>query len=50
VARVSYGSAFTRMAIGAVRRLAREIQQDGTLHTLSDALPSSEFQSLVQGG
>lgn len=50
VARVSYGSAFTRMAIGAVRRLAREIQQEGTLHALTDALPSAEFQSLVQGG
>lgn len=49
VARVSYGSAFTRMAIGAVRRLAQEIQQHGTLGALADALPSAEFQSLVQG-
>ena len=50
VARVSYGSAFTRMAIGAVRRLAREIQQQGTLAALADALPSNEFRSLVEGG
>ncbi len=49
VARVSYGSAFTRMAIGAVRRLALEIQQRGTLESLTDALPSKEFQSLVAG-
>ena len=50
VARVSYGSAFTRMAIGAVRRLAQEIQQQGTLASLADALPSNEFRSLVEGG
>jgi 2-methylisocitrate lyase-like PEP mutase family enzyme len=50
VARVSYGSAFTRMAIGAVRRLAREVQQTGTLDSLADALPSNEFRSLVEGG
>jgi len=50
VARVSYGSAFTRMAIGAVRRLAQEIQQQGTLALLADALPSNEFRSLVEGG
>ncbi len=50
VARVSYGSAFTRMAIGAVRRLALEIQQQGTLESLADALPANEFQSLVRGG
>lgn len=50
VARVSYGSAFTRMAIGAVRRLALEIQQHGTLAALADALPSTEFHSLVRGG
>jgi 2-methylisocitrate lyase-like PEP mutase family enzyme len=49
VARVSYGSAFTRMAIGAVRRLAREVQQKGTLDSLVDALPSNEFRSLVEG-
>jgi len=50
VARVSYGSAFTRMAIGAVRRLALEIQQQGTLNALADALPSNEFRSLIEGG
>ncbi len=50
VARVSYGSAFTRMAIGAVRRLALEIQQHGTLAALADGLPSTEFHSLVRGG
>jgi 2-methylisocitrate lyase-like PEP mutase family enzyme len=50
VARVSYGSAFTRMAIGAVRRLALEIQRQGTVGALADALPLAEFQSLVQGG
>jgi 2-methylisocitrate lyase-like PEP mutase family enzyme len=47
VARVSYGAAFTRAAIGAVRRLAMEIQESGTISALKDAISSPELAALV---
>lgn len=48
VARVSYGAAFTRAAISAVRRLALEIQDLGTITTLKGAMSSQEMASLVK--
>jgi 2-methylisocitrate lyase-like PEP mutase family enzyme len=47
VARVSYGVAFTRAAISAVRRLATEIQESGSITTLKDAITSAEMAALV---
>ena len=48
VARVSYGAAFSRAAITAVRRLAREIRDSGTITTLKDAMSSQEVTALVE--
>ncbi len=40
VARVSYGTAFARVAAGAIRRLAAEIMEKGTVSSLeADAIP-----------
>lgn len=49
VARVSYGTAFHRMAMGAVKRLALELRDQGTYTSLKDGLPSSEIAALVEG-
>ena len=50
VARVSYGSAFTRAAIGAVKRLAVEVRDSGSITALKDAISSQEMKTLVSGG
>jgi 2-methylisocitrate lyase-like PEP mutase family enzyme len=50
VARVSYGVAFTRAAISAVRRLAMEIRESGTVTALKDAISSPELAALVSRG
>lgn len=47
VARVSYGVAFTRAAISAVKRLALEIRDAGTITALKDAISSQELKELV---
>jgi len=47
VARVSYGSAFTRAAIGAVKRLAVEVRDSGSIAALKDAMTSQEMRVLV---
>src|ERR1051325_5794618 len=47
VARVSYGSSFLKSAIGATRRLAREILQNGTVTALADAMQTPEVSALV---
>ncbi|HMA79649.1 MAG TPA: isocitrate lyase/phosphoenolpyruvate mutase family protein [Candidatus Binatia bacterium] len=47
VARVSYGSSFLKAAIGAVRRLALELQGNGTVTALKDALQTQEIAALV---
>ena len=47
VARVSYGSSFLKAAIGAVRRLALELQQKGTVTALKDGLQTPEIVALV---
>jgi 2-methylisocitrate lyase-like PEP mutase family enzyme len=50
VARVSYGAAFTRAAISAVKRLAIEIQESGSITALKDAISSPEMAALVSRG
>jgi len=47
VARVSYGSSFLKAAIGAVRQLALELQGNGTVTALKDALQTPEIAALV---
>jgi 2-methylisocitrate lyase-like PEP mutase family enzyme len=49
VARVSYGSAFLKAAIGATRRLAQEIQHQGTITALKDGMQTPEIAALVAG-
>jgi 2-methylisocitrate lyase-like PEP mutase family enzyme len=50
VARVSYGSAFTRLAITAVKRLAAELLQSGKPEPLlREAMGRQEFLSLLRG-
>jgi 2-methylisocitrate lyase-like PEP mutase family enzyme len=47
VARVSYGSAFLKAAIGATKRLAQEIQNQGTITALKEAMQTPEIAALV---
>ncbi|HZU06944.1 MAG TPA: isocitrate lyase/phosphoenolpyruvate mutase family protein [Chloroflexota bacterium] len=50
VARVSYGAAFTRYAIAAVKRLAAELLGSGNpAPLLREALPRAEFLALLRG-
>jgi len=48
VARVSYGAAFTRAAMSAVKRLAMEIKEAGTISGLKEAMSSQEMAALVK--
>ena len=50
VARVSYGAAFTRAAITAVKRLAVEVRDSGSIAALKDAISSQEMKTLVSRG
>ena len=47
VARVSYGSAFLKAAIGAAERLAQEILKTGTVTSLKDAMQTPQINVLV---
>jgi 2-methylisocitrate lyase-like PEP mutase family enzyme len=47
VARVSYGSGFMKAAIGAVRRLAMELQQQGSVSGLKQAMQTPEISALL---
>ncbi|MGE5816558.1 MAG: isocitrate lyase/PEP mutase family protein [Deltaproteobacteria bacterium] len=47
VARVSYGSAFLKAAIGATQRLAQEILEKGTVNALKDAMQTPQINALV---
>ena len=47
VARVSYGSAFLKAAIGATRRLAQEILEKGTTTAMRDGMQTPELNALV---
>ena len=48
VARVSYGSAFCRAAISAVKRLALEIRDSGTIASLKEAISTPEMSALIE--
>lgn len=48
LARVSYGSSFLKAAIGATRKLAREIRERGTVTALKEALTTPEIAALLQ--
>jgi 2-methylisocitrate lyase-like PEP mutase family enzyme len=47
VARVSYGSGFTKAAIAATKRLAQEILEKGTCSMLKDSMQTPELAALV---
>lgn len=47
VARVSYGSGFTKAAITAARRLAQEILDEGTCRLLKEGMQTPELAALV---
>ena len=47
VARVSYGSGFTKAAITAVKRLAQEILEKGSCSMLKDSMQTPELTALV---
>jgi 2-methylisocitrate lyase-like PEP mutase family enzyme len=47
VARVSYGSGFTKAAITATKRLAQEILEKGTCSMLKDGMQTPELTALV---
>jgi len=48
VARVSYGSGFLKAAIGATRRLAQEVLQNGTVTTMKEGMTTPEIAALVK--
>ncbi len=48
VARVSYGTAFSSVAAGAMRRLSREILESGTITALQEGMPGSELTPLMR--
>jgi 2-methylisocitrate lyase-like PEP mutase family enzyme len=47
VARVSYGSGFTKAAITGAKRLAQEILEKGTCSLLKDGMQTSEITALI---
>jgi 2-methylisocitrate lyase-like PEP mutase family enzyme len=47
LARVSYGSAFLKAAIGATRHLAREVLEKGTVTSLEGGLQTPEISALL---
>ena len=47
VARVSYGSAFLKAAIGATRKLSQEILEKGTIEVLKEGMQTPEITALV---
>ena len=47
VARVSYGSGFLKAAIGATRKLAREILEKGTVTAMNEAMQTPEIAALL---
>ena len=48
VARVSYGTAFARAAGGAIKRLAEEIREFGTIKSLVDALEGPDMEGIMR--
>lgn len=49
VARVSYGSGFLKAAIGATRRLAKEILEQGSCQQLNEGMQTPEITALIAG-
>jgi 2-methylisocitrate lyase-like PEP mutase family enzyme len=47
VARVSYGSQFLRMAVGAVRRFSLELLEEGTHESLADEATGPEIKAIL---
>ncbi|HSE91447.1 MAG TPA: isocitrate lyase/phosphoenolpyruvate mutase family protein [Candidatus Binatia bacterium] len=47
VARVSYGSAFLKAAIGGTRKLAQEILEKGTITALKEGMQTPEIAALI---
>jgi 2-methylisocitrate lyase-like PEP mutase family enzyme len=47
VARVSYGSAFLKAAIGGTRKLTQEILERGTITALKDGMQTPEIAALI---
>ena len=47
VARVSYGSAFLKAAMGATNRLAREILDKGTVTALKEGMQTPELSAFA---
>lgn len=47
VARVSYGSGFLKVAIGATRRLAEEIPEKGTVAGMKEEMQTPEISALI---
>lgn len=48
VARVSYGSQFLRMAVGAVRRFSMELLEKGTHDSLADAVSGPDMKAILE--
>jgi 2-methylisocitrate lyase-like PEP mutase family enzyme len=48
VARVSYGSQFLRMAVGAVRRFSTELLENGTHESLADEATGPEIKAILE--
>jgi 2-methylisocitrate lyase-like PEP mutase family enzyme len=49
VARVSYGSMFLRVAVGAVKRAALEVKEQKTHELMSEAITGSELREILDG-
>jgi 2-methylisocitrate lyase-like PEP mutase family enzyme len=47
VARVSYGSGFLKAGIGATKRLAQELLQNGTVMAMKEGMQTPEISALV---
>ncbi len=48
VARVSYGSMFLRMAVGAAKRFSQELLERGTHELLADAISGPEMKQILE--
>lgn len=49
VARVSYGSAFLRVALATLKRFSEEVRDAGTHATMAEAMSSRELQEMLRG-
>jgi 2-methylisocitrate lyase-like PEP mutase family enzyme len=49
VARVSYGSMFLRVAVGAVKRAALEVKDQKTHELMKDAINGTELREILEG-